>query len=220
MTRGGFGVFKRGCRNLLLACFIVLWANLASLAHPIVFSEYSLKYENEQWVLSFDQKTSYLRDAIYAVKPDLKGMNLNSSLFLEATADHITSNLTLKYRGKLLRIIPQQMKYGGLKFQSTFLVEGLTVEPDYLTIKTDGFDVHEHSVVLFRIGVENEGYLNYFNKDQKLATFDFTAHRYVFEEITPSGHYEFVFYAILIAVLIIGLAIRRFRAKKVIKMAI
>ncbi len=199
--------------TLWLVSIVSLSFSLSGSGHAIVFSEYSLRYDNEQWILSFDQKTRYLRDAIYATRPDLKGTNLNSSDFLDATANHITANLVLKYKGRLLRIVPQQMRYGGLKFESTFVVEGLPEQPGFLTIKTDGFDVHDHSIILFRVAIENEGYLNYFNQDQRLATFDFVLHRYVFEEISPIGRHNLIFYVILLLVLA-GASVLLNKAKK------
>ena len=192
---------------------------LTGLAHPVVSSEYSLHYKNEQWVLTFEQKTSYLRDAVYASKPDLKGINLNSNVFLEATEAYITANINLTYKGKPIRIVPRHMQYGGLRFKSAFFVEGLPEKPGYLTIKSDGFDVHEHAIVLFRVITETEGYLNYFNKDQRLATFDFDAHQYVFEEIKPGLEYKMIFYFVSIVFVIGGVAML-FQSKKTVKTAV
>lgn len=194
---------------LLRTHFLIVLTGLVCMfvhpgsAHNVVLSEYSLQYQNEQWVLKFDQKTSYLRDAIYATRPDLKGINLNSQPYLQATADHIATNLTLKYEGDKLRITPQHMKYGGLKFESTFIVEGLSPTPDYLVIKTEGFDTHEHSVMLFRMTIGKDGYLNYFAQDRRLATFDFTKRSYVFEEMDAGGGYGFLVYVVLL-VLVVG----------------
>ncbi len=200
---------KDKCALLRAHFFIVLLSLIAfagsfnCTAHNIVLSEYSLSYENDQWVLSFKQKTSYLRDAIYETRPDLKGINLNSDVFKEATSQHIITNLTLRYRGDLLRLKPIQMQYGGLSFESVFSVQGLPGDPDYLTIQTDAFDAHEHSIVLFRVTKETEGYLHYFNQDQRLATFDFASHSYTMDEVQSTGNYRSILYGILILVIVV-----------------
>lgn len=196
----------KNCVPLGAQFFIFLFSSLLSfnsLGHRVVLSEYTLQYENGYWILSFDQKTSQLRDAIYASNPDLKGINLNSDVFLEATENYIMRSLILIYDGETLRFEPQKMRYGGLRFESRFIVEGLDTNPDYLVIKVDGFDAHEHSVVLFRFSEEDEAYLNYFNQDQRLATLDFATHRYVFEEIVSSGADRFWLYAISALVLLV-----------------
>ena len=169
-------------------------------AHTVVLSEYTLQYEDNNWTLYFKQKTSHLRDAIYFSNPGLKGINLNGEVFLAATAKHIVSNIALTHQGKQLRISPKQMHYGGLRFESVFQVEGLSGDPDYLSIKTDGFDSHEHSVKLFRTTIEEEGYLHYFNQEQRLATFDFETHNYSIGEITSDKGNNIVFYALLLLV--------------------
>ncbi len=178
-----------------------------------MLSEYSLSYKDDVWILNFKQKTSYLRDAIYANRPDLKGTNLNSDDFLEQTSKHIIENLSLKFEGNQLSISPVEMKYGGLSFESTFIVNGLPSNPDFLTIKVDAFDEHEHSIVLFRVANGSDAYLNYFNQEQRLATFDFESHSYVFEEIRSGESSNLIIYA-LIAVLVLFLVIKVVRDKK------
>lgn len=200
---------------LLLSILAVFLLSLQSSAHTIVLSEYTLQYQNEGWTLSFHKKTNQLRDAIYSSRPDLKGINLNSKDFKAATFDYITSNLSLAYQGDQLRIIPQNMHYGGLRFESTFLVEGLAEEPDFLGIKVNGFDGHEHSIVLFRIAIEKEGYLNYFNEHQRVATFDFTSHHYAFEEMKSDQSPKSAFYTMLFVVFT-GVVVWLFPGKRLI----
>lgn len=197
---------------LLTSFFLFINSHNVS-AHTVVFSEYSLQYANGQWHLLFIQKTSYLRDAIYAVEPGLKGQNLNCDDFLEATSNYLTSTLKLKYRGNPLRIEPQYMRYGGLRFESGFLVEGLPEDPDYLTIRSDGFDTHEHSIVLFRVAIEDDAYVNYFNQDQRLATFDFASHSYVFEEVKSDNRYKIILLTIFGLLLVAGVG-KFIRSKK------
>ncbi|MEP5613519.1 MAG: hypothetical protein ABJP45_14805 [Cyclobacteriaceae bacterium] len=199
---------------VLLSSCIALLLSLTSSAHAVVLSEYSLQYENKQWVLSFDQKTSQLRDAIYASRPDLKGMNLNSEVFMDATANHIISNLSITYGREQLDIVPQHMHYGGLRFESRFIVEGLSENPDNLNLSVDGFDAHEHSVVLFRVSIGKEGYLNYFNQNQHVATFDFATKSYTMEEVSSGGGGKRILYALLLLVLV-GVAFRLFNTRRV-----
>lgn len=200
--------------SLFWASVFTLFFSFTGAAHTVVLSEFSLARESEQWVLSFDQKTSQLRDAIYAFRPDLKGTNLNSEEFKEATRKYVVSNLFLKYQGELLQIVPRSMHYGGLRFESTFLVEGLARKPDLLTIQVESFDAHEHSIVLFRIAEEQDGSLNYFNQNQRLATFDFNTKRYVFGDIQPNGKnkLQFILYGVLFLILLGGAA-RLFQAR-------
>lgn len=201
---------KIKCALLRAHFFILLLVALTNsfnaVAHNVVLSEYSLSYVNNQWILTFKQKTSYLRDAIYETRSDLKGINLNSEVFKEATAEHIITNLSLKYRGEVLLVEPIQMKYGGLSFESTFSVEGLPNDPDFLTIKTDAFDAHEHSIVLFRVTKGTEGYLHYFNQEQRLATFDFTTRSYTMEETESIGSYKSIIYGVLTLIVVAVIA--------------
>lgn len=199
---------------VLLTSVIALSFSFSSSAHTVVLSEYSLEYREDHWVLLFDQKTSQLVDAIRNTKPELKGINLNSEVFLDATASHITSNLLLTFEGKPLRLTPQHMHYGGLKFESRFLVEGLGENPDFLTMEVDSFDAHEHSIVIFRVTEGKDGYLNYFDQTNRLATFDFSAKSYVFNEVKSSGRYEFILQTILMLVLL-GIVVKLFTRKKV-----
>lgn len=78
-------VTKRTHFFILFFSLVFMLYAVDSSAHRIVLSAYKLKYENDSWVLYFQQKTGALRDAVYNVKPDLKGMNLNSETFLDAT---------------------------------------------------------------------------------------------------------------------------------------
>lgn len=198
---------------LLLISFFLITSSFNSLAHPVILSEYSLQYENGQWILLFKQKTSYLRDAIYAIEPELKGQNLNGEDFLEATSDYLISTLTLKYNGDALQVKPQHMRYGGLRFESRLLVEGLPENPDYLTIQSDGFDTHEHSIVLFRVAIGDDAFLNYFNQEQRLATFSFSDHSYFFEEVESDNTSKLIFYMILVLT-IVGIGVKVARKKK------
>lgn len=197
----------------LFICIALCLLSLQSKAHTIVLSEYSFEFKNEQWVLTFDQKTSQLRDAIYAKRPDLKGINLNSEVFLNATEDYIISNLSLKYNGERLRIVRQHMRFGGLKFESRFVVEGLPEAPAYLNIRVDGFDEHEHSIVLFRVIEETEGYLNYFNQEQRLASFNFATKSFAFEEVKANTRYTFILYA-LAFLIVVAFAVKLARSKR------
>lgn len=202
---------------LFFPLFLYIASSLLSLqsrAHTVVLSEYSLEYKNEQWVLTFEQKTSQLRDAIYALRPDLQGINLNSEAFLDATEDYIISNMSLKYHGEELRIVRQHMHYSGLRFESRFIAEGLPDAPEYLNIQVNGFDAHEHSIVLFRVIEETEGYLNYFNQEQRLGSFDFKTKSFAFEEVKTNGRHISILYA-LISLIIIGFVVKLIRAKKV-----
>ncbi|GEM_PF-4947302 len=168
---------ERFIKLFLVLSLILL--TFRTTAHTVVLSEYRMNYEKEGWVLSFQQKTSQLRDAIYAVRPDLKGTNLNSRDFLDETRRYIAENFSMKNRGELLSITPMSMQYGGLNFEAEFFVEGLPKHPDHLIIATSGFDTHEHSVKLLSITLGEQGYLNYFNSEQKQANFSFNARRYV-----------------------------------------
>ena len=155
-------------------------------------------------MLSFQKKTSQLRDAIYSLRPDLKGTNLNSEVFLDETKQYITNTFTLKYDGKLLKIVPGHMRYGGLIFEGQFFLEGLPQHPDYLAIETCGFDRHEHSINLLSITVGEQGYVHYFNKNRDFAVFSFDSKEYTFSEIKTSGGYQALIYvAGLLIILII-----------------
>ena len=103
---------KRLCYGYF-AFLVILGIRMESQAHAIVLSEYSLEYRDGQWELSLVQKTSQLRDAIYAVKPELRGINLNSQDFLNATEEFVNKNLNLSMNGRELSFKSHKMSYGG-----------------------------------------------------------------------------------------------------------
>lgn len=178
-------------------------------AHSVVLSEYRLEYKKDGWMLSFQRKTGQLRDAIYSIRPDLKGTDLNSEIFLDETTRYIANTFTLKYDGKLLKIVPAYMRYGGLKFEAQFFLEGLPKHPEYLTIESSGFDRHEHSINLLSITIGEQGYVNYFNRKRDFAVFSFDSKHYTFSEIKTSGGYQALIYiaGLLITLIIIGRAL-------------
>lgn len=151
-------------------------------AHTVVLSEYTLSYEEDRWILRFVQRTRHLRDAIYDYRPDLKGINLNGESFLLATARHIQSNLQINSQGNFVEISPIQMQYGGLRFESSFELPDLPRNPKLITIQADGFDSHEHSIVLFRIQMGREAYLHHFNQVERTTSFDFEQKQYFLED--------------------------------------
>ncbi len=189
--------------KLLISAVFVLFI-LESAAHTIVLSSYKLKNENDGWTLHFQQKTRALRDAIYAERSDLKGVDLNSDVFLNATSSFITEHVMLQHKGTLLRLTPKLMKYDGLSFKGQFTVEGLEKDPDYLSIATSGFDTHEHSMKIFSISIGKESYLYNFRLDQKQALFSFGSKRYLLGDAEPSNdNQSWPYLAGLFAVLII-----------------
>ena len=198
----------RAARMILGVAIIVLTSlfRLNGTPHPVIFAEYSLEYQENQWVLSFTQKTSYLRDAIYAKRPDLKGTNMNSSEFLEATVDHIRSSLSLKSRGAALTISPQYLKYGGLRFESRFILNDLPEGSEYLSIKTGGYDVHEHSIIVFQVAEGNLGHMKYFNRNESEATFDFETKQFMTGDFTPAGGSKISYYFLILLALIVVFA--------------
>lgn len=153
-----------------------------SIAHTTEISEYSINKKGDRWVLSFYQKTSQLRDAIYAGRPELKGMNLNSETFLQATSDHIENSVLLMQEGVQLNLIPEEMNYGGLRFSGEFELSGIESNPEKLVIKANAFEEHEHAILVFKVMDGAEGYLYYFNKDRREAIFDFKTKHYSFQE--------------------------------------
>ncbi|MDN5215145.1 hypothetical protein QQ020_23900 [Fulvivirgaceae bacterium BMA12] len=169
-----------------------------------------MKYKKDKWILSFQQKTGHLRDAIYAIRPDLKGTDLNSEIFLDETTRHITNSFILKYDGKLLKIVPKYMRYGGLKFEAQFFLEGLPKHPEYLAIQSTGFDRHEHSINLLSITIGEQGYVNYFNRSRDFAVFSFDSKQYTFSEIKTLGGYQVLIYITgLLTILIVGSVLLR-----------
>lgn len=216
MTSGIISGKRENPWGPLLAVFIklillspLLLFTFKGSAHSVVLSEYRLEYKEDGWMLSFQQKTGQLRDAIYSIRPDLKGTNLNSEIFLEETTRYITNTFTLKYDGKFLKIVPTYMRYGGLKFEAQFLLKGLPKHPEYLAIKSSGFDRHEHSINLLSITIGEHGYVNYFNRNRDFAVFSFDSKQYTFSEVKTSGGYQALIYiaGLLIILIIIDRAL-------------
>ena len=199
----GLGKLKRWLGCVVIAMFLTM--SLSAKKHPVVFAEYALEYQGGEWILSFTQKTSYLRDAIYATRPELKGINLNSDQFLQATSNHVKSNIGLRYRNDALILYPRYMKYGGLKFESSFVVEGLTKKPEHLGIVTGGYDVHEHSIIIFQITEGSGGFMNYFNRNDKAATFDFEKSQFVMGEFDYKSYHQLTNYFLLFTGLLVVL---------------
>ena len=167
-------------------------------------------------MLSFRQKTGQLRDAIHSIRPDLKGTNLNSEIFLDETTRYIANSFTLKHGGKFLKIVPTYMRYGGLTFEAQFLLEGLPKHPDYLAIASSGFNNHEHAINLLSITIGEQGYVNYFNRKREFAVFSFDSKQYTFSEIKTSGGYENLIYiaGFLAMLMIIGRALAQIDIQK------
>ena len=208
--------FLKKCTNkkvhfftLFFALFFLLFT-LETSAHAIMLSVCKLKYEQDGWNLYFQQKTRPLRDAIYTIRADLKGINLNSEIFLNETSQYINNSLTLKNKGKLLKITPKSLKYNGLKFEGQFSVEDLPKNPDDLTIETAGFEIHEHAMKVLSINVGDQEYLCNFNKEQKQAIFSFDSKQFIpFEEKTSEGS-RFLIYLITGCLIILIVFVKKF----------
>ncbi|MEM9340771.1 MAG: hypothetical protein AAGA66_18705 [Bacteroidota bacterium] len=196
-----------------MTSLIALFFSLSSTAHTIVLSGYMLEYKNGQWELASLQRTRVLENAIYRLSPDLKGVDLNSEAFHEATAAYLKTSLSLKHEGKTLPMVPLNMNYNGLSFESTFVVEGLPQAPSFLTIKAKGYEGHKGFTTLFRVILEKEGHQVYLNSEQNLATFDFKTQEYSFTEKEKVKHYSFVMYVIALTVLI-GIVLKVFASKR------
>lgn len=194
--------------TLFLAPFLLL-SSLETSGHTVVLSLCKLKYEQDGWRLYFQQKTRPLRDAIYAGRLDLKGMNLNSELFLRETHKYITNNFTLKNEGKPLTISPKYLKYDGRNFEGQFFVKGLPKNPDDLTIETSGFDVHEHSMKVLSIIVGDQAYLYNFNKEQNQAIFSFNSKQYLSSKEKTYWEYKPLIFYITGLLIVCLMMIRR-----------
>ncbi len=197
----------------ILICLAFLINSISTIAHTVVLAQYSMRLDNGLWVLNFEQKTGHLRDEIYARNPALKGINLNSEAFLSATAAYIKETLNLKTESKDFELDPIYMRYGGLRFESQFIIPDLPKSPDRISIRAEGFDTHEHSIVVFRIEIDNGGYLHQFSQDQRFASFDFISRSYNMSEANTQNWTLNRLWALIPFLILLGLGIKRYRRR-------
>ena len=165
--------------KLIFAPFLLI--SIVCFSHAITISSYELFRKKDTWILSVEQKTRALRDAVYLLEPELKGKNLNSDEFLEKTHQYVEESIVLQYDGDVVRLKPINARFGGLKYEAQYAIEGLPLNPKEVTIKTSGYDDHEHSTKIFSITIGDQGYVEYFNKSKFSATFTFEGKQYEFE---------------------------------------
>lgn len=215
MTISNLCALLKRAHCFLIPILFLLLLSFKSYSHSILLSEYALTYDDkEQWVLFFKQKTSFMRDQVLKEHPELKGTNLNSDAFHQATYKHISSLMTLTYQGKALHIKPSRMEYGGLIFGSMFAVSGLPKDPDFITIETHWKEGYEHATVLFRVAQDNDSFLKYFSQDQnlELATYDFATHTYLDGEVIGNKDTPVTTY-LVIAIFLVGLLVVFFKRR-------
>lgn len=192
--------------KLMLFLPLFLFAFSGS-AHSVLISEYLLKQQQGQWVLSFKQKTRALRDDIYRIQPNLKGQNLNGEAFLMETSNYILQNFKLVQGEKTLQLSPLHMNYGGLKFSAQFLVEGLTSMPHELMIRTAGFDEHEHAIKTLSIRLGEQEYFNAFTQKEPVSVFSLASKTYQTPVLNaPNSHPIWMYVIVSVFVLFIGFA--------------
>ena len=164
-------------RSILIGTFIVFFALFSKrcAAHSLVVSTYHLKFKDNTWILSFKQETGSLRDAIYAINPELRGANLNSKSFLDTTREHIATVMRFEIDGEILNISPRFMRYGGRHFTGEFVVTGLEKNPKGMDIKTTGFEYNEHASRLLTITSSGNQFRHQFHEVNKAAYFDFSS---------------------------------------------
>ncbi|MEL6305640.1 MAG: hypothetical protein AAFQ20_12730 [Bacteroidota bacterium] len=143
-------------------------------AHTVVVSAYHLEFKKDRWMLSVKQETGSLRDALYALHPDLKGINLNSKRFLDATKDYIATTLKLENEGGFYKISPLFMRFDGRRFTGEFEVLDLKRHPEGIGIQTAGFEHHEHASRFLTIRKDGKDYRYQFFETNKAAYFDFS----------------------------------------------
>lgn len=143
-------------------------------AHTVVVSAYHLEFKTDRWVLDFKQETGSLRDALYALHPNLKGINLNSKRFLDATKDYIATTLQLENEGGFYKISPLFMRFDGRHFTGEFEVLDLARHPEGIGIQTAGFEHHEHASRFLTIRKDGKDYRYQFFETNKAAYFDFS----------------------------------------------
>ncbi|MEM6644388.1 MAG: hypothetical protein AAF616_15520 [Bacteroidota bacterium] len=165
-------------RYFWVSVFLSLINILPLKAHTIVMVQYELIEVDGNWTFYFRQKTNQLRNTIYDKRPELKGLNLNSEDFLNATAETIISSLQLFSDGNPIDLVPKTMEYGGLEFEAFFNVCGLPSKPQSLRIETSSFDEHEHSIAVMKVTQNNDSFLHFFNSKETAAIYDFSTRRY------------------------------------------
>jgi len=95
----------------LLLCFI----STTAMAHIVIDSNYYLRYIKDQgWTIYFNTKTSSLSKRIQELNPDLKGTNLNSTTFKQATFNYLEESISIKRKkGETYNLKGFQINFNG-----------------------------------------------------------------------------------------------------------